>query len=198
MGEARIMRRLGLGDELAGDAPPRTREVSMADPYEKITQARGILANLASHVPGFSGYLERSTRREADRLLRETVAQRYQSQGDRISEIQRRLVGSGEIERLDDLESAAVKLRAFIDQVRTAPVGYAGFFDAVKVDEAALARLYAFDQSLLEGEGELSGAIDDVAEAVGTEDLAPSIIQMTRLVQVLNETFDKRRQVLTA
>jgi hypothetical protein len=34
---------------------------------------------------------------------------------------------------VDDLEGAAIKLRQFIDRVRTASYGYAGFFDAVKV-----------------------------------------------------------------
>ncbi|NIP42173.1 MAG: hypothetical protein GWN00_11955, partial [Aliifodinibius sp.] len=63
---------------------------------------------------------------------------------------------------VDDLEKAAIKLRTFIDKIRTASYGYSGFFDAVRVDEEDLARVYEYDLSLLNMEEDVSRAIDNV------------------------------------
>ncbi len=103
------------------------------------------MARSATSSAGFIGYLERENRREADKLLRQTIAQRYEEQWDRISQLQRQLISEGKLELVDDLEAAAIKLRAFIDRARHASYGYSGFFDAVRVNEAELTRIYEYD-----------------------------------------------------
>ncbi len=57
----------------------------MSDLFEKVTNAQDIFKKLASKIPGFSGYIERQNRRAADKLLRETVAQRYEELYTRAS-----------------------------------------------------------------------------------------------------------------
>lgn len=46
----------------------------MTDLFKKITDSRGLLENLVSKIPGFSGYMNKEARRESDRLLRNTIA----------------------------------------------------------------------------------------------------------------------------
>ena len=46
--------------------------------YDKIEGESTGLGNLASKIPGFSGYIERSRRREADQILRQTIAARLE------------------------------------------------------------------------------------------------------------------------
>src|SRR5258708_33031063 len=122
----------------------------MADLYDKIKGDQGLLGKIASVIPGFSGYMNRETRRDADKLLRETVANRYGEQLSRISDLQVQLVSNGGIDWVDDLQDAATRLRRFIDMVRTAAYGYGGLFTAVQVKEEDLAKLYQFDAALLE------------------------------------------------
>ena len=69
----------------------------MADLYDKIKDSQGLLGKIAGMIPGFSGYMARETRREADKMLRETVANRYSEQLNRISDLQVQLITSGGI-----------------------------------------------------------------------------------------------------
>ena len=170
----------------------------MSDILSKITDSRGLVEKIASKIPGFGGYMERETRRTADKLLRETLVQRYEEQWARISEIQRQMVSEGMIDSIDNMEAAAIKLRRFIDSVKTASYGYAPLFDAVKVDEDALLKLYNYDQSLLEGVNKVAGAVDNVQASVGTDGLPAAIRNLTAICADAVTAFEKRKEVITA
>jgi hypothetical protein len=168
----------------------------MADLFKRITDSRNLIEKIGAVIPGFKGYVDRNARRDADKLLRETVAVRFEQQWSRISELQRNLIAQGSIESVDDLEAAVVKLRAFIDRVRTASYGYAGFFDAVKVDEAELVKLYQFDASLLDRAVQLSAAVDNVASSIGSDGLPAAIRNVATLAQDALEAFQGRNEVI--
>ncbi|MBL8045363.1 MAG: hypothetical protein JNL09_02425, partial [Anaerolineales bacterium] len=63
----------------------------MSDLFQKITDAKGMLEKLVDKIPGFHGYMEKEARREADKLLRDTIANRYGEQLDRVSMLQTQL-----------------------------------------------------------------------------------------------------------
>ena len=49
----------------------------MSDLFETVKGGQDIFKKLLSYVPGFSGYVERTNRRAADKLLRDQVALKY-------------------------------------------------------------------------------------------------------------------------
>ncbi|NPA31282.1 MAG: hypothetical protein GXO37_04715 [Chloroflexi bacterium] len=166
------------------------------DPLETIQNLQNAVERLAERVPGFAGYKARETRREADKLLRVTLAQRIMEQVQRLSEVQRALLRSGGLRWLDDVEAAVVRLQTLADQIRTASYGYAGVFDALKIDEPQLARLYAFDQQLFAAVDRLAAAIDRLQAAVGQEDFGPALADLMRLARETLSTFHRREEVL--
>ena len=168
----------------------------MSDILGRIREEQNVFAKLLSKVPGFSGYIDRENRRSADKLLRETIATRYEEQWRRISSLQRDLISQGGIAYVDDLEGAAIKIRQFIDRVRTAAYGYAGFFDAVKVQSEELEQLYQYDLWLLSLVDEISRAIDNVEASLGTEGLPAAIRNLTRLARESVEAYEKRSQAI--
>ena len=168
------------------------------DLFGKITEGRNLLEKIGSKIPGYSGYKEREDRRQADRILRQTIAARYEEQWARISGLQRQLLEEGGIEHVDRLEAAAIKLRTFVDQVKTASYGYSGFFDAVKVNEKELAALYDFDNQLLQNIEAVKAAVDNVEASLSSDGLPAAARHLTSLAQECNETFEKRNDVLTA
>ncbi len=171
----------------------------MADLFDKLQDSRSLLEKIAGFIPGFGGYLERERRREADKMLRDMIVNRYGEQLSRVSNIQTQLVSSVTgIEHVDDLQDAATRLQRFIDMVKTAAYGYSGFFDAVKVNEAELAKLYAFDAALLENATKISAAVDNVETSVGGEGLPAAIRHLVALVAECNTTFERRKEVLTS
>jgi hypothetical protein len=168
----------------------------MSDILSKVTDARGALEKLASKIPGFGGYLERETRRNADKLLRETLALRYEEQWKRISEIQRRMISEGMIDSVDNMEAAAIKLRTFIDSMKTAAYGYSPLFDSVKANEAELLKLYTYDQSLLDGVGKVQGAVDNVEASLGSDGLPAAIRNLSTICADCVTAFDHRKEVI--
>jgi hypothetical protein len=168
----------------------------MADLFQRITGSRNLLEKIVNFIPGFKGYMDRNARRDADKLLRETVATRLELQWSRISELQRDQISAGGIDTVDDLEAAAIKLRTLIDRVRTASYGFAGFFDAVKVGEPELEKIYAFDAALLDQAAQIQAAVDNVAASVGSDGMPAAVRNVTSLVQDSLTAFNSRSEVI--
>ncbi len=103
--------------------------------FEKVTSQQDPFEKLASKIPGFNGYVERQNRRDADKLLRDTVARRFEEHWKRASQLQSDMVSNGMISMWTTWRRHAIQLRTFIDKITTAPRGYSGLFDAVKINE---------------------------------------------------------------
>ncbi|HSQ27396.1 MAG TPA: hypothetical protein VLM80_09755 [Anaerolineales bacterium] len=163
--------------------------------YDEVNSDLDPFKKILGKIPGFKGYVERQKRRDADKLLRETVAARFEEQWQRLSSIQRDFISSGDISWIDDLESSAIKLRTFADRVRRATRGYSGLFDAVMINEEELAQLYAFDAQLLDLSDDVGRAIDNIQASVGTDGLPAAIRNLNTVAQQCIETFNRREEV---
>ena len=168
----------------------------MSDLFEQVTGDQDFFKKIASKIPGFKGYIERSNRRAADKLIRETVATRFEELWQRISSLQTDFLGQGELLYLDDLEKAAIKLRTFIDKIRRASYGYSGFFDATKVNEDELARVYEYDSAMLDLVDEVGNAIDNVEASMGTDGLPASIRNLVTKSQDCILVYNRRDEVM--
>lgn len=169
----------------------------MSDLFDRVTDDQNALQKLLGKLPGFKGYVERTNRRSADKLLRETVANRFEEQWQRISAAQRELISQGELQFITELESSSLKLRQFIDRVRRASYGYAGFFDAIKINEQELAQVYSYDLTLLNLVDEVAGAIDNVEASIGTDGLPAAMRNLKSLAQKCLDTFNRRGEAMT-
>ncbi len=164
--------------------------------YDTVDSDLDPFKRIASKIPGFGGYIERQKRRDSDKLLRETIADRFDQQYQRISSLQRDLISEGEIGYVDDLEASAIKLRTFSDRVRRATRGYSGLFDAVKINEEELALLYQYDAQMLDLVDEVSRAIDNVEASIGSDGLPASIRNLKSVSQQCIDVFDRREEVI--
>ena len=168
----------------------------MSDIFEKVTGEQDFFKKILSKIPGFKGYIERTNRRQSDKLLRENIATAFEAQYQRISSLQRDLISQGQLAFVDDLEASALKLRQFIDRVRTASYGYAGIFDAIKINQEELAQVYQYDYALLSLADEVQAAVDNVETSIGTEGLDASIRHLTSISQQCVDAYNKRSEVM--
>jgi hypothetical protein len=164
--------------------------------FQKITNSMDIFKKLASKIPGFKGYVERQNRRDSDKLIRDTIFKRFRELESRVSDLQVEFINQGEISYTDDLEKAALRMRTFADRVRTAPRGYSSLFEAVKINEAELAKLYEYDATLLDKTEEVSRAIDNVQESVGTDGLPAAIRNLQTISKECIKAYDRRQEVV--
>jgi len=169
----------------------------MGDIIEKVESERGGLERLAGKIPGFRGYLAKEKRRDADKLLRDAIVSRFEEQMRRLPDLQMQLISAAALEYVDDLERAVVKLQTFVDRVKTTPRGYAGFFDAVKVKEDDLERLYHWDTQLLDEADKVGLAVDAVSTAIGESgDTGAAVRDLIAASTAINELYSKREHVL--
>jgi len=164
--------------------------------FQKVTNSMDIFKKIASKIPGFKGYVERQNRRDSDKLIRDTIFRRFRELEGRVSELQVELINQGEIKSSGDLEKAALRLRTFADRIRTAPRGYSSLFEAVKINEPELAKLYEFDAALLAKTDEVSSAIDNVQTSVGSDGLPAAIRNLQTVSKDCIKAYDRRQEVL--
>jgi hypothetical protein len=119
-----------------------------------LNKARGgqnVVEQIANAIPGFKGYREKELRRDADRLQREYLSARLEEAKKTLDGLAAAASRAGALDGINDIETARKRLDKVVARIRYADRGYAGFFATVKVDEAALERIYTFDLSLLGG-----------------------------------------------
>lgn len=167
------------------------------DLRETVDASQSGLERLLKKIPGYSGYKDKELRRESDKLLRVAVAHQFDDQRRRLSELQMQLISQAQIEYVDDLERAVMKLQLLIDRIKTASYGYAGLFDAVRVKEDQLDALYDFDNQMLDFVDDIAASVDQVASAIAVKEGTGLVIaELVVLVERANLTFGHRREAV--
>ncbi len=169
----------------------------MSDLFETVKGKQDIFAKLLSYIPGFKGYVERSQRRAADKLLRNQVALKYSELTKRTSRLQKDIAEAGQLDFLDDVDAIGLKLRTFTDRIKNASYGYSGFFDAVKINEKELAQIYTFDTAFFQLATQISNGLDNIEAGIGGDGLKSAIRAVDDLARQVGETFDRRYEIIT-
>ncbi len=169
----------------------------MEDLRGTVSDARGSLEKLVNAIPGYRGYKEKEMRREADKLLRMHLSRRFEEQRTKLSNIENQLASEGKLEGLGLLERTMLQLQLLIDRLKVAEYGYAGLFDAVRVKEEQLDALYLYDNALTASVEQLADKIDQLAiAAMGDEEVRPVANDALLLLQEMNTTLDRRKDVI--
>jgi hypothetical protein len=160
---------------------------------------RGGTSGLMSRIPGYAGYKQKELRREADKRLRLLLADAVAAEVRQLNSLKLDLTNRGQLLLLPELERATGKLQRFADTVRTASYGYAGLFDAVRVDEAALDALYAFDLALEGSIERLAEFRQVLAQAIERgEGVTEAIRALSNYADELNTQFGRRQETILA
>ena len=165
----------------------------MPDP-QKHADSRGWIESIAQWIPGFHGYLEREYRRDSDQLARQWMADRLSRSKKSLAAYVNHLVESGRLEELTPCRSFATRLDTMIGKFQSAPVGYSGFFDFVKIGESELEKIYHVDVSLF---SLVDGLVKSIDAIVGQDEsptvlLKPINLQLSEIEQV----FYNRKDIL--
>jgi len=169
----------------------------MDDLYSRIVRERGKVENLLARVPGFRGYMELNARRQADRVIRDQVAEKLRQQLSRFTTIEKTLLDAGGLAHMSETRSAKTKLQMFIDRVATDTPGYSGFFDAIKIGADDLEVIYAFDKALLDYVDKLSEKVSALQQAaLNNADVDAAIRDLDAMTIEANEAYRLREDVL--
>jgi hypothetical protein len=170
----------------------------MSDQFVDAAKERmGAIERLLKGLPGIRGYVDKELRRDADKRVRDLIAQELEVQKQALLEIQRTLLDGNGLLWLDNVDQAVQKLQILIDRIKTASYGYAGLFDPVRVREEALDALHRFDQAIAERAVDVKMAVDGLRKAVNENgDIGSSIRKVTDLMAELNNLYTKRHEAI--
>src|SRR5579859_596919 len=146
-------------------------------------QPQDVFHKIASKIPGYAGYQDKERRRDADKELRMHLAR------------------SGHLQQIAEVDRLGGVLQRFIDKLETASQGYAGLFDPIKVDAAALDQLYTFDSSLTDGLQQVTDAVESVASAgqqssSAAPELPAALTRLSTTLDALLRTWNHRNEVI--
>ena len=152
---------------------------------------------LLDRIPGYRGYRAKEDRRDADRQVREHVANAFGTQAQRIGRVAEALANARRLTEIGPVDAFAGDVRPLVDRIRTATYGYGGLWGARDVDAAALEQLRLFDEGLLAGIDELEEPIAALEEAVAAGgDLAGPARTGRERVRAVHARFDLRHEVV--
>jgi len=151
----------------------------MGDAIEKARAARNVLERLGKRIPVMAGYLDRELGRELDQLVRSHLANSLDGARVGVTAYTRtlQLSAEGRIERLARIEK---ELDAFANALRHAGSGYAGLFDAMKVGQDQIERLYNLDLLLVEAVEAVADASEHLAEGDDGVDRLEKAVEQAR------------------
>lgn len=170
----------------------------MSDLYNRIVNQRGGLEELLARIPGFRGYLDKATRRTADRMLRDYIAFMLSSRVQRLVALENRLLNEGGLRHMSETASVKSKLQHYRDRVAAAMPGYSGFDSAVKIEAEELELLYSFDEAQIQYVDRLDSALTGLENAItNKEDIESAIAALDAVTVEALEAYGLREQVLT-
>jgi serine/threonine protein kinase len=174
------------------------RRGNVSDLYDQIVSNRGGLDQLMARIPGFAGYQDMQARRQADRLLRDYLAEQLSVRINRFVSAEKELLDQGGLSFMTKSSGVKGKLQTYRDRVKAAAPGYSWFFGAIKIDSEELEKLYSFDEAQTQYIDKLSEAIEAVsAAAKANQGVAEALDALEGIADEANEAYTLREETLT-
>lgn len=167
--------------------------------YEEAKAQRNIFERLMDKIPGFRGFQDRELRRDVDKLQREHISGEIGRVKTVLRDKARAYTDAGQIALLGPFDRLDRKLDGLSQSVRFADYGASGLFDAVKIGEPELQRLYEFDLSLLDDLAALRTDAAAISAPGGAPpaDAAAALDRVEQRVRAIEEKWRGREQVIS-
>lgn len=154
---------------------------------------------LAADLPGFRGYKQKELRRESDKLIRNHLSMKLTIARTNFKTIFQTMADRRQLDVLTDMDRLSAKFDRVIEKISHASYGYSGFFDVVKIQEAALDRMTNFDNQLVDQVNSIVNEVDVFKTEVSKQnfDNAKDRVQnLTDTLETFDETLGKREEVM--
>lgn len=159
------------------------------------TRAEHKVRRILNAIPGYSGYRDKESRRDADRTVRDRLASELNQRAERVERIAQQLADQRRIKDVGPVNAFAGAIRHLANRVNTATYGYGGLFGSKDVDAAVLDQIRLFDESLFAGVEQIDGAVAQL-ESAPPDDVARVAAEGKQVVDQVEARFDLRNRVV--
>ena len=168
----------------------------MTNGYEQARAGRNVLEKLGEKIPGYRGFQDRELRRDVDRLQREHLSGELTRLKLELRDKARSYTDAGQIAALGGFDRLDRQIDGLSQAIRFADYGASGIFDAVKIGEAELQRLYEFDLSVLQDLEALQAEVAALP-APGPEGPVSALDRLQQRVRALEDKWRQRELVVS-
>jgi len=173
--------------------------MSKKTPLQRIQEKDKLLEKIMNTLPGFKGYKANEQRREADKIIRNFLYSKLQEARNELQDIYQGLAESQVPEALHPIDKLTAIFDRVSEKVNHASYGYAGFFDAIKIEEDELDRMIAFDTQLVDAAKGLAQKVQDFKSEVQArkfDNLQTYEDELRKTIDGFEKTFDQRKDAI--
>lgn len=159
------------------------------------SRAERALNRVLNAVPGYAGYRDKESRRDADRRVRDRLFAELNLRAERVERVAAKLADARKLSAVGGVNAFAGDIRHLANRINTATYGYGGIFGDRDVNAAVLDQLRLFDESLFAGLEQLDRSIE-VVEAAGDEGRSDAVDMGRSSVSSITARLELRNQVV--
>ena len=171
----------------------------MAGIDDRIEESKNWFERMMEHIPGYRGYKQKELRREADKLIRSYMYRQLTQTRDDLKVTYQRLVDNKVTDVYQHIDRLVTRLDAVAIQINYASYGYAGFFDAAKINEDELDRMLDYDQKLVDNIRTLSEEVKKTKDEVSNGyfgNVSNNIRSIRSMVDNVDSLMNERKNVV--
>ncbi len=164
---------------------------NLDDINKKIQENRDFISRIASGIPGFKGYVEKSEKYDADKMVREIISGKIMGFKKSLGVISGELVRKSELDTVQAIDSLSNIVEGVLKKVEYADYGLTGSFSKIKFTEEDQNRLLEFDWRLISKFEEIEKMI-----SAGEGATAEVIENLKKEIRGFEKVFDDRKNVI--
>ncbi len=161
----------------------------------KIQANRDFIDRIATGLPGFKGYVEKSENYDADKMIRSFIVDKILSLKKNIGVISGDCVRNGNLSVTRDFDSLSNLLEGLVKKVEYADYGVSGGFSKIKITEEDQNRLLEYDWRLITSFEEVYKSFENLSTIQG-DTLSSEINNIKPKIRDFEKSFDDRKYVI--
>jgi hypothetical protein len=169
------------------------------DVYDAAKKQMRLSERLLAEIPGFRGYKEKEIRRESDKLIRNHLYLKLSQARSDYKVVFQKMSDRRQLDVFADMDRIVARFDRVAEKIGHASYGYSGFFNVVKVQEAALDRMIDFDNQLID---QVNGIATEVAAFKSEvskqqfDNVKDHVQNLADALETFDETLAKREEVI--
>ena len=170
---------------------------NLGSQLDAVKSKENFLEKITRFIPGYDGYVNRDNSRELDTILRNTLAQKLDTNHVKLKNTILNLSQRGKLFESDGIDKLDKKLQQCTAKFKAAARGYSGAFDVVKVKEEKLNQIYEFDAGLLDEVEKITSACTELeTNSKSNTDIKASMEKVSLMLDELVKMFENRENIL--
>lgn len=167
------------------------------DLQAKVRSQRSVLEKIMGYVPLYHGYKEKELRRESDRILRKHIFEILDNAKRNLKKSQTGLVENDKIEYAQKTDKLITICETLSQRINHAESGYSGFWDAVKIKEDHLDRLYEIDSEIATASEDIKNFIETLPSQIAEDNaISENYSKINGKLEALDKILSKRHEFL--